>query len=1806
MATTFTSTTLSGVYRDDYDQDDNYHQILFNSGRALQARELTQLQTLIYRELGRFGRNIFKEGAAVSSGGTAISSSYDYVQIDSVVSGGDFANIPVGTILSNTSGVQARVVEVKAQNALAGYTEDTLYVQYINSGETSSSVTGSTYKTFSASDTLIGGGYELTVPSLAVAPAINVTGKGVRFDIGEGDFFVLGRFVHAAAQSLILSPYSESVNAVVGFKVLQEVVSVNDTNALYDNAGGLVNTASPGADRYRIQLQLVNQSDVTSDDTFVFIARIENSKIVDEIDINDGYNKINDLLALRTKEESGDYIVSPFTLEFDSADDENLSVIISSGLAYVNGYRVENPSPIKLTVPRSQSTESVNNEPIPVVYGNYIELDSAKTIPDLTYGAQNIYTTVSGTTSVGTCRVRGMDFAGGGLRLFVFDVQMNEGADFSTAQSIGTNTTQRFYIKNATGSSAQLLGTTDNDLLFPTPRPRSESLSDIILIRQEYQTHVADGSGEITLDTLVGSTYADDSLWVIARTDTANAAAVGPTVTGIGTADATISGLTSGGTYKVLVYVQVTTPVIATKTSTAVTGTTISVVESGTYDFGVPDVYEVTTIKDSANGIDVSERFVLDGGQRDNFYDTSKLLLRVGQDSVDNAAASLYVDYKKFNHTGIGDFYGPSSYDVPYSQIPTHTLQDGTEVSLRNYLDFRPDKNGNSFTNILYLPRRGTSITADVNYYLPRADKLLVTQEGDFQVLMGQQSRDPQLKKTPDNALELYQILMNANTADGDDVQIRAIEHKHFTMSDIGRLENQIEDLREYTELNIAELRAYHTPSLDEDGLPRSEAGMHVDGCTDQSGSDTENEDYSASLDPENNLIRPKLDENNIRLVFENSLSTNVQKKGDNVYLDHTETTWKDQPLASRSIRVNPFGNVDHVGVIKLSPSSDEWKDPTAEAEKVIKGSGKLDVKQAFLWNNWQWNWKGRSDEDLWKYSNPRATAAATSIRKRLQRFVDQGDVYTSQRLARGNTGFVRRVVRNDTLRTRVGNKVIDLALIPWMRSRKIYFHAKGLKPGTKFTPFFDGKDVSSWCRQEPTFVQWSDRTDDVGNKYTQSSLTEHPDGTTTLVSDENGEVIGSFWIPNIRPEYYISTIGKRKKKKNTYIRFRAGVREFKLLDINVNDWSQSSSKAFAYYTVRGSIWNRWQNLLTTRTMDHYLPIGLGSIGTPSIYTPKELRKTLDAITAAGIGITQPQLAGRYGPDTSFLNSSQLATLDANGNMAQVLSDYIGVNTNQLAGTSTNPFSIPMNPLAQTFYVDNQFGVVLTKITLFVKNKPSDDNLPISIHLRPVVDGKPSNNDIVPDSHVFLKPSEVTEIPGSPTLSLVQSKPTNFVFDEPVFLQPWTEYAIVVTSASTEYELWGAKTLENVLGSTARQITTQPAPGGLFLPQSGVQWQESKDQDLMMKIHRAQFDVGGGSLILRNTPMPAKLLDTNPIRLTEGSGKVYVKAMCHGLSSGDTVQIDSCDSIANIDAAVSLNAINHTVDSADIHGYTFTMPAGATADKNITGGGINVLTQRNFVFDVANPNIETILPNFTSIDVSAKFTTGIHVSGDKSARFLPNDEVQAMSDAKYQKITIDQNIEFDKPRAIYHSDVTDATSGLGGASIEDKYSTYIKIDMKSANDYVSPIVDLQRASLTLAGQCIDDPTTVEQIYPVSETEANGGSTGSKHITTPIITEVPAVSMDVRAMCSLPPQSAIDFYYRTASADEDITKKPWVFQENVAPVPSTGSNDFTEAQWLPGGQTGTLPPFNQSQTKFVFRGKVESPAMKDITTKWMIV
>ena len=114
MPNTFNSNTFSSTYKDDFKDSDGFHRILFNSGKALQARELTQSQTITQTELARLGRFVFDggEGAAVEPGGFG-KSEPEFIKLNTATNGlpADPTAL-IGVELTSAGGIKVEVTEV--------------------------------------------------------------------------------------------------------------------------------------------------------------------------------------------------------------------------------------------------------------------------------------------------------------------------------------------------------------------------------------------------------------------------------------------------------------------------------------------------------------------------------------------------------------------------------------------------------------------------------------------------------------------------------------------------------------------------------------------------------------------------------------------------------------------------------------------------------------------------------------------------------------------------------------------------------------------------------------------------------------------------------------------------------------------------------------------------------------------------------------------------------------------------------------------------------------------------------------------------------------------------------------------------------------------------------------------------------------------------------------------------------------------------------------------------------------------------------------------------------------------------------------------------------------------------------------------------------------------------------------------------------------------------------------------------------------------------------------------------------------
>ena len=99
-------------YYDDYDESKNYYRILFRPGYAVQAREVTQLQTILQKQIERYGQHMFKDGSKVFGGEVSLDTEVKSLKLETQEGGVNInaASFVGTTITGANSNARARVV----------------------------------------------------------------------------------------------------------------------------------------------------------------------------------------------------------------------------------------------------------------------------------------------------------------------------------------------------------------------------------------------------------------------------------------------------------------------------------------------------------------------------------------------------------------------------------------------------------------------------------------------------------------------------------------------------------------------------------------------------------------------------------------------------------------------------------------------------------------------------------------------------------------------------------------------------------------------------------------------------------------------------------------------------------------------------------------------------------------------------------------------------------------------------------------------------------------------------------------------------------------------------------------------------------------------------------------------------------------------------------------------------------------------------------------------------------------------------------------------------------------------------------------------------------------------------------------------------------------------------------------------------------------------------------------------------------------------------------------------------------------
>lgn len=359
------ATISQAPYYDDFDPAKDYIRVLFRPSYAVQARELTTLQTFIQEQITRFGDNVFKDGSVITGAELTIDTNIHRLSLTGsgnlqfttagALEGSSLATTGTltGKIITNASGtVKAQVV---AQPSSASSTSQigNLFIKYITQEQFSS--TGGYIYALPADNPSIVQNFFNTYSSTSVSTLGSIAG---------GVYYVKGVFTRVPNQTVLIDAASNTPSGNIGFTVTESIVTENDDSTLFENARGVSNEGAPGGHRLKLELTLTIKSLTAPADTnFYRLATIKNGVRQEKTNVGDEYNIINDVLARRTYDESGHYALKPFTQVVQPGDsDGEFTVKMGPSKAYVKGYEIEKPVSETLHISKGfENTNTVNN-----------------------------------------------------------------------------------------------------------------------------------------------------------------------------------------------------------------------------------------------------------------------------------------------------------------------------------------------------------------------------------------------------------------------------------------------------------------------------------------------------------------------------------------------------------------------------------------------------------------------------------------------------------------------------------------------------------------------------------------------------------------------------------------------------------------------------------------------------------------------------------------------------------------------------------------------------------------------------------------------------------------------------------------------------------------------------------------------------------------------------------------------------------------------------------------------------------------------------------------------------------------------------------------------------------------------------------------------------------------------------------------------------------------------------------------------------------------------------------------------------
>lgn len=1121
--------------------DKNYLRVLFKPGVSVQTRELNQAQSILQAQLDRLGRSLYRANSAVIGGDVTINSNLKYVDVQIAVDQIESFNNQSNSQVEYGVDPNNAIAKIERVDIIGDSTSLTrrLFIQEV-SGSGSILNDNITTVTINSGNQLASSGITGTIIDRGVALGCS---------LNSGIFFVKGCLASSVNQYAATTVYSSSSNNKLpynGFAVLKVTEKIIIAQAseltdsenyivdptLLDNANGSLNESAPGADRYKIDLELQLLTQIPDDGDFVKLAEIRSGAVVrQENSIDASGSTLEKILSQRTYEESGNYVVKDFDTEiqnavgsgFDSkyktwqeanqnnalitqANNENyFACTVSPGLAYVRGTRVELLNPITLFEEKARTLYSESNQnkllltAISANVGNYVsgETVAGSNLPlfdnAIEYTLYNSDNDSIGTTKILTVEYKGPGLTAGIAKLDVhlYDILLDSGKKFSEVTRIGLDSPNQFNFNVETVNGINLNNTAVSTSLFKLPYNQIETVSNFRFSEKVTLTSTSftptsakftapgkafDKSASNILVYRGSSIITNFSVNILPNEPASELNLTLPSGSGAVTVVVSLSNITDA---QLGLKTNTTENVVATRVAT-------------TNIFTLNNVFHAITVNNPVWKL-------IDDGQRPNEYVNARVEY-IGTGSVPSTTTNINVTHWKFSG---GNYYTVDSYrkfeggKVSIDQIPTYLNQRLGDVIDTRYVSGQNDR-------LAFDP--SSVISFNIDFYLPRRDSLCVSPEGNFFFVKGDPDIYPVAKPIDeDTQCVLYELFIPAYTFSPDTIIKTRKSNRRYTMRDIGKLDKRVGTIEYYTTLSLLEKSATDK-SIFQGTRERFKNGFVTDGFRNHAVGDFNNPEYRCSIDSQRGRLYPYHSGYSLPLVRADVSNTNVISTNNLMHFafENVEANGLSQQQASQFISLQPHEVISAAGFMQLYPEVDTWSDRTTNPPRTIELFPGLDdviselgTASGIIGTEW-------SDWATTSVNVSRTPRAQSRSGQRLTRTTNQT-----------STGIQTNII-SENISNSLGEFITDVSIRPYMRSRAVWLKAEALKPNSQFYFFFDGINVTNFVRSvnETDFNSAINRlsSDDGLN---ESTLLEKYQPNGPIISDENGTIFAVFVVPN-------------------------------------------------------------------------------------------------------------------------------------------------------------------------------------------------------------------------------------------------------------------------------------------------------------------------------------------------------------------------------------------------------------------------------------------------------------------------------------------------------------------------------------------------------------------------------------------------------------------------------------------------------------------------------------------------------------------